>query len=144
MDGVLDRNTRQILQVRVTRHPTAEWRPSRSWMRVAGTGTRRGIWIRDRDGRFGIKFDRRVQRLGVKRIRTPIRAPRAIALAERWVRSARTECLDHRVIVDEGHLQRVLGEYVAYFNCVATASGVGPTSAVRIRSTGGGHPPPAR
>jgi putative transposase len=45
--------------------------------------------------------------------RPPPKAPRANALAERWVRSARTECLDHLVIGDERHLQRVLDEYVA-------------------------------
>ena len=38
------------------------------------------------------------------------------AYAERWVRSARAECLDHLLIVGEAHLRRALGEYVAYFN----------------------------
>jgi putative transposase len=81
--------------------------------------------IRDRDGRFGVEFDRRVQRLGVKQIRTPMRAPRANALAERWVRSARTECLDHLFIVNQRHLQRVLNEYVVYFNAWRPHRGLG-------------------
>ena len=33
-----------------------------------------------------------------------------------WVRSVREECLDHLIILNEGHLRRVLREYVAYFN----------------------------
>jgi transposase InsO family protein len=66
------------------------------------------VLIRDRDGRFGIEFDRRVQRLGITQIRTPVRAPRANALAERWIRSARRECLDQVVIINERHLQQVL------------------------------------
>jgi putative transposase len=74
-----------------------------------------GILIRDRDSRYGEAFDRRLRGLGVRQLRTPLKAPRANALAERWVRSARTECLDHLFIVDERHLQRVLDEYVAYF-----------------------------
>jgi putative transposase len=81
--------------------------------------------IRDRDGRFGVEFDRRVQRLGVTPIRTPVRAPRANALAERWIRSARRECLDHVVILNECHLQRVLDEYVAYFNAWRPHQGLG-------------------
>jgi putative transposase len=41
---------------------------------------------------------------------------KANTLAERWVRSVRNECLDQVLIVHERHLQRVLAEYVAYFN----------------------------
>jgi putative transposase len=38
------------------------------------------------------------------------------AIAERWVKSVRTECLDHVFIFNEHHLEKVLVEYVAYFN----------------------------
>jgi putative transposase len=38
------------------------------------------------------------------------------AVAERVVRSIRAECLDHLLIVGEGHLRRVLTAYVAYYN----------------------------
>ncbi len=49
-------------------------------------------------------------------IRTPYRAPNANAYAERWIRSARAECLDHLLIAGEAHLRRVLTEYLAYYN----------------------------
>jgi transposase InsO family protein len=54
-----------------------------------------------------------------------VKAPRANALAERWVRSVRNECLDQVLIVDERHLQRVLDEYVAYFNAWRPHQGLG-------------------
>ena len=92
---------------------------------MAGIGIHRGISSVTGDGRFGIEFERRVRRLGVKQIRTPVRAPRANALAERWIRSARTECLDHVVIVNKRHLQRVLDEYVDYFNAWRPHRGLG-------------------
>ena len=38
--------------------------------------------------------DRAQVALGIKSLRTPIRAPRANAIAERWVRTVRRECLD--------------------------------------------------
>jgi transposase InsO family protein len=82
---VMHHETREILQARVTRHPTAEWAAQQI---VAACGWERDpprYLIRDRDGRFGIAFDRRVQRLGITQIRTPVRAPRANALAE-WSR----------------------------------------------------------
>jgi transposase InsO family protein len=113
---VMHHETREILQARVTRYPSAEWAARQI---VAACGWERDpprYLIRDRDGRFGIEFDRRVQRLGITQIRTPVRAPRANALAERWIRSARRECLDQVVIINERRLQQVLDQYVAYFN----------------------------
>src|SRR5262249_13047986 len=73
--------------------------------------------IHDRDSRYGGTFDRRLCHLGITQIRTPFRSPRANAIAERWVRSARTECLDLMFIFGERHLRQVLAEYVSYFNC---------------------------
>src|SRR5215468_4909797 len=65
---------------------------------------------------IGTSFDRRVRNLGIAQARTPFRSPRANAIAERWVRSVRIECLDHVFIFNERHLQKVLGEYIGYFN----------------------------
>jgi putative transposase len=72
--------------------------------------------IHDRDSRYGALFDRRLKNLGITRVRTPFRVPQANSIAERWVRSARQECLDYTFVFGEGHLRRVLAEYVAYFN----------------------------
>jgi putative transposase len=49
-------------------------------------------------------------------IKAPIAAPRAKAHAERWVGSARRECLDRILIVSRRQLETVLREYVAYYN----------------------------
>jgi putative transposase len=72
--------------------------------------------VHDRDSRYGTTFDRRVRRLGIVQARTPVRSPRTKAIAERWVRSVRTECLDHVFIFNERHLENVLTDYVGYFN----------------------------
>jgi len=47
---------------------------------------------------------------------TPVRAPRANAVAERVIGTLRRECLDHVIPLDEHHLERILAEYVAYYN----------------------------
>jgi transposase InsO family protein len=57
-----------------------------------------------------------VDRLGITQIRTPFGSPRANAIAERWVKSVRAECLDHIFRFNERRLRRTLKEYVAYFN----------------------------
>jgi transposase InsO family protein len=72
--------------------------------------------IHDRDAKFPPDFDTVFAAEGVASIRTPHRAPNANAYAERWVRSAREDCLDHLLIAGEAHLRRVLAEYVAFYN----------------------------
>ena len=72
--------------------------------------------LHDRDATFPAAFDTVFAAEGIEVIHTPYRAPNANAYAERWVRSAREECLDHLLILGEGHLRRVLAAYVAYYN----------------------------
>ncbi len=49
-------------------------------------------------------------------IKTPIRAPKANAVAELWVRTVRGECLDHVLVFGRRHLEQVLRDYVAHYN----------------------------
>jgi transposase InsO family protein len=72
--------------------------------------------IRDRDSKFTRDFDTVFADEGVEILRTPIRAPRANAIAERFVRTLRSECLDWLLIVNQRHLERVLRVFVAHYN----------------------------
>ena len=47
---------------------------------------------------------------------TPVRAPKANAYAERWVRTVRAECLDWLLIVGRSHLEQILRVYVQHYN----------------------------
>jgi transposase InsO family protein len=49
-------------------------------------------------------------------IKTPVRAPRANAVAERWVRSVRNECLDHILVFGRRHLEQILRDYLTHYN----------------------------
>jgi len=72
--------------------------------------------IHDRDAKFAGPFDEILRSEGVTIVKTPVRSPRANAVAERWVRSVRNECLDHVLVFGRGHLEQVLREYVAHYN----------------------------
>src|SRR6266536_255303 len=71
--------------------------------------------LRDRDAKFSGPFDEVFHTEGARIIRNPIRAPRANAFAERFVRTIRTECLDHMLIYGRRHLEHVLRIYVTHY-----------------------------
>jgi len=72
--------------------------------------------VGDRDTKFTSSFDEVLRVEGIQIIRTPVRAPRANAFAERFVGTVRRECLDRMLIFGRRHLERVLAEYLAHYN----------------------------
>ncbi len=72
--------------------------------------------IHDHDKKFTERFDTVFASAGVELVDIPYEAPNANAMAERWVRSVRDECLDRLIILNERHLRRVLMEYLIYYN----------------------------
>jgi putative transposase len=70
--------------------------------------------IRGRDATFTAAFDGVLAAAGTRIIQTPVRAPRANAIAERWIASARRECLDPMLITGKRHLRLVLEEYTGH------------------------------
>jgi Integrase core domain len=72
--------------------------------------------IRDRDSKFTASFDEVFRSEGIRVIKAPVRAPRARAHAERWVESARRECLDRLLILGRRHLERVVHVYARHYN----------------------------
>ena len=81
--------------------------------------------IRDNDSKFGPCFARVAKTSTIKILKTPVHAPRANAICERFLRSVRQECLDHLLILEEKQLQRVLNAYVGYFNQARPHQGIG-------------------
>ena len=72
--------------------------------------------IRDRDSKFTRDFDAVFASEAIEIIKTPVRAPKANATAERFVRTVRSECLDWLLIVNQRHLERVLRIFVGHYN----------------------------
>jgi transposase InsO family protein len=72
--------------------------------------------IRDRDSKFVAAFDAVFHSVGIRIIKTPVQAPRANAIMERWVGSCRREILDRTLVWDLPHLRRILAEYEDHYN----------------------------
>ena len=72
--------------------------------------------IRDRDQKFTDQFDDVFQSEGIDVIRSPFRTPQANGVAERFVRTIRSECLDWLLILNQAHMERVLGVFATHYN----------------------------
>ena len=66
--------------------------------------------------RFTRDFDAVFASEGIEVIKTPARAPKANATAERFVRTARAECLDWLLILNRRHLERVLRVFIDHYD----------------------------
>jgi putative transposase len=98
-------------------NPTGAWVTQQArnlGLDLADQGPR--FLIRDRDSKYSGSFDEVLRAGGIRVVKTPVRAPQANAIAERFVRTVRAECLDWLLIVNRRHLDRVLRVYVEHYN----------------------------
>ena len=114
--------SRRVRLAGCTAHPDERWVTQQArqvaWTLAAHEEPVRFL-IRDRDWKFTPSFDAVFRADGIRVIRTPIRAPQANAVAERFVRTIRQECLDWLLIMNAGHLERTLQMFFDHYNRVS-------------------------
>ncbi|HEX3261490.1 MAG TPA: integrase core domain-containing protein, partial [Pseudonocardia sp.] len=116
---VIEHDRRHVHLAGITAHPTGAWVTQQARNLLMDLGERADRFrflIRDRDSKFTTAFDAVFTGAQIRIVRTPIRAPRANAIAERFIGTLRRECLDHILIAGPRHLAVVLGEYAQHFN----------------------------
>jgi putative transposase len=115
----IEHANRAVHVIGVTTNPTGTWVAQQARNLLIDLGERAEhirFLIRDRDAKYTSVFDEMFISLGVRVIKTPVRAPRANAIAERWIGTVRRECTDRLLIYSERHLRRVLAEYERHYN----------------------------
>ena len=114
---VIEHGRRRVHVAGITAHPTGAWvtQQARNLLMDLGEyAAQFRFLIRDRDSKFTAAFDAVFSGADIRIIRTPVRAPRANAIAERFIGTLRRECLDHLLITGPRHLAVVLHEYVQH------------------------------
>jgi putative transposase len=84
-------------------------------MDLDDAGQRFHFLLRDRDAKFTAAVDAVFTAINIRIIRTPVRAPRANAIAERFVGTIRRELLDRILIINQRHTALVLREYELHY-----------------------------
>jgi transposase InsO family protein len=125
----IELGNRRVHVAGCTPHPNATWVTQQArqfaWT-LPGRAEPFRFLIRDRDQKFTTAFDDVFRSSGLKILRTPIRAPRANGVAERFVRTARAECLDWVLIANQRHLERTVRVFVEHYNRGRPHSRLGP------------------
>jgi putative transposase len=111
--------SRRVHLAGCTSPPNGEWVTQQArqvaW-RFAERGDPIRFLIRDHDRKFNGSFDAVFQTQGTRIIRTPIQVPEANAIAERFVGTIRSECLDWLLMVNRRHLERTLTVFADHDN----------------------------
>jgi transposase InsO family protein len=113
----IELSTRRVYVAATTSGPDSAWVTQQARnLSITGVLEDKHILLRDRDAKFSSPFDEVFRTEGLTVVKTPVRAPRANAFAERWVGTVRRECLDHVLIFGRRHLWRVLAAYAEHYN----------------------------
>ena len=111
--------SRRVHLAGCTAHPDGEWVTQQA-RQVTWTLSDRPqpvrFLIRDHDRKFTDSFEAVFEAHGARIVRTPIQVPEANGIAERFVRTVRSECLDWLLIVSAQHLERVLTVFIDHYN----------------------------
>ncbi|HET8893566.1 MAG TPA: integrase core domain-containing protein [Gaiellaceae bacterium] len=113
----ISHGNRRVWLAGCTRNPTGEWVTQQArnlGLDFSDGGVR--FLIRDRDSKYSGPFDEVFRSEGIRIAKTPVRAPKANVIAERFVRTVRSECLDWLLILNRRHLEHVLRVYVDHYN----------------------------
>ena len=111
--------SRRVSLAGITRHPDEPW-----MQQMARNATDEG-WgyldqrryvLHDRDTKFCASFRTILASGGIKAIVLPARSPNLNAYAERWILSAKQECLAKLILFGEGSLRRALREFIDHFH----------------------------
>jgi len=134
----MELGTQRILHQNVTAHPTAEWTLQQFREALPNDHPYRFVI---RDSIFSKDLDRGVKAMGVRVLRTPVRAPKANAVCERVGRSLRRECLDFLIPVTERYLKMTIEEWRIHYNRGRPHSSLGPgvPESKRDRIPASGH-----
>jgi transposase InsO family protein len=124
---VLRHERRRVVHFGITTHPTAPWIAQQLREAFPWDSAPRHV-IRDRDGAYGAAFRATVKAMYIEEVVTAPRSPWQNPYVERVIGSIRRECLNHVIVLNEGHLRQILSCYLDYYHGARTHLSLGKDS----------------
>jgi putative transposase len=131
---VLDHGRRKVIRFAITRNPFMNWVIQQ--LREAMPFRLQPKYLfQDNDGIYGNGVRAFLQSCGIKEVRTAYRSPWQNPFVERFIGTLRREMLDHVIVLSQGHLERLLREFIEdYYHIARPHQGLdGDTPALRTK-----------
>lgn len=116
---ILGHDRRKIIHFEVTERPTQDWLVHQIRRAFEGKAVPHYL-LRDRDALYGRRFTNQLRAMGIQQLVTAPQSPWQNVYVERVIQSIRHECLNHVIIFNKRHLQRMLSSYIQYYNRTRT------------------------
>ena len=111
--------TRRVEIAGITRHPDQWWmeQVARN-VTMDQVGFLNGYTklLHDRDTKFCPAFLDLIKAHGIEPVKLPAKSPNLNAVAERWVRTVKSEVLSKLILLGESSLRRVLSQFVIHYH----------------------------
>ncbi|MFZ2097421.1 MAG: integrase core domain-containing protein [Anaerolineales bacterium] len=120
---ILELKTRLIIHSAVTTSPSDEW-TAQQLREATPWSSHPKYLIRDHDRKYGFLFSSLAASSGIQEMKTPFQAPKANAVCERFMGSLKRECLDHTFMLNQRQLERLVKDYVIYYNTFRPHQGI--------------------
>ena len=114
---------RRIVHIVVTALPSNAWTVQQLREATPWSSDPRYL-IRERERECCTRFSSIAASTGIKELKTPYRAPKANAFCERFMESLKRDCLDHMLVMSQKQMERLVREYVSYYNDVRPHQGI--------------------
>ena len=111
---VIHHARRELMHFRVTTHPTAAWITQQLREAFPYDQAPRYL-ILDRDAKYGNEVLTAIRHMSIEPKQITARSPWQNGVAERFVSTARRDLLDHVIVLNEKHLQRLLAGFASYY-----------------------------
>jgi transposase InsO family protein len=105
---------RALIHVRTTGDPTSAWIAQQLREAFPYDQAPRYL-ILDRDAKYGDDVLAAIRHMGIEPKQITARSPWQNGVAERFVNTARRDLLDHVIVLNEKHLQRLLAGFASYY-----------------------------
>jgi len=111
---VLDHARREVVRFALTPNPSMEW-VIQQLREAMPFGEQPRYLFRDNDGIYGLGVRAFLSCCGILEVRTAYRSPWQNPYVERFIGTLRRELLDHVIVLNQAHLERLLREFIQYY-----------------------------
>ena len=115
---VFEHARRRVVHLAVTRSPNMAW-VIQQLREAMPFGLQPRYLFRDNDGIYGHGVALFLQRRGIREVRTALLSPWQNPYVERFIGTLRRELLNHVIVLNEHHLERLLREFIEEYCHVA-------------------------